>query len=113
MPQQFPRPEEVYDGSVCVATGNQDTPGFESRKELLVRDSGPYLACDQLSAEQQAELTSAVDSLNTNSKWTNGAQDKIRRYQQAASGGGDRRIEPTSDDSGDVSDDEPPIEPLN
>jgi membrane peptidoglycan carboxypeptidase len=113
LPQQFPRPDEVYDGSVCVATGNQDTAGFESRKELLVRDSGPYLPCDQLSAEQQAELNSAVNSLNTNQKWTNGAQDKIRRYQQAASGGGDKRIESNFDGGGDESDDEPPIEPIN
>jgi hypothetical protein len=96
-----------------VATGNQDTAGFESRKELLVRDSGPYLPCDQLSAEQQAELNSAVNSLNTNQKWTNGAQDKIRRYQQAASGGGDKRIESNFDGGGDESDDEPPIEPIN
>jgi membrane peptidoglycan carboxypeptidase len=115
MPRDFQRPSEVYDGAVCAATGNQETSGFERNTELLVRGGGPYLPCDQLSAEQQSELDSAVNSLNSNRKWTNGAQDKIRRYQQAATGGGDRRIEPTDDldDSGDSSDDEPPIEPIN
>ena len=61
----FPRPSEVYDGTVCASTGNQATPGFESKKELLVRGGGPYLACDQLSAEQSAELTAATDALRT------------------------------------------------
>ena len=116
MPENFPRPSEVYDGTVCASTGNQATPGFESKKELLVRGGGPYLACDQLSAEQSAELKAATDALRTGAKWTNGAQDKIRRYQSAVNGNGDSIT--SYDSSGNNSDnfnndDEQPIEPLN
>jgi membrane peptidoglycan carboxypeptidase len=116
MPEDFPRPSEVYDGTVCASTGNQATPGFESKKELLVRGGGPYLACDQLSAEQSAELTAATDALRTGAKWTNGAQDKIRRYQSAVSGNGDSvtAYDSNGDNSDNFnSDDEQPIEPLN
>lgn len=118
MPEDFPRPSEVYDGSVCVATGNQATPGYESRDELLVRGAGPYLPCDQLSAEQQSELNVALDDIRTNGRFTNGGIDKIRRYEQVASGDGDYRIDTSSDESDDYTDDdfsgdeEPPIEPL-
>ena len=116
MPESFPRPSEVYDGTVCASTGNQATPGFESKKELLVRGGGPYLACDQLSAEQSAELTAATDALRTGAKWTNGAQDKIRRYQSAVSGNGDSvtNYDSNGDNSDNLNnDDEQPIEPLN
>jgi membrane peptidoglycan carboxypeptidase len=118
MPENFPRPSDVYDGSVCASTGNQATPGYESKKEILVRGGGPYLACDQLSAEQDAELNAAADALRTGANWTNGAQDKIRRYQSAVDGGGDSITSYDSNDnsnSGDNfnNDEEPPIEPLN
>jgi membrane peptidoglycan carboxypeptidase len=115
MPRDFPRPAEVYEGSVCDATGNQATPGFQSHEELLVRGAGPSLPCDQLSAYQKRELEKALEDLPRNRKWTNGAQDKIRRYERAASGGGDMRIEEIdSGDEDDFSEDEePPIEPLN
>jgi membrane peptidoglycan carboxypeptidase len=121
MPEDFPRPDDVYEGSVCVATGNQATPGYESRDELLVEGAGPYLPCDQLSAEQQAELDVALDDIRTNSRFTNGGIDKIRRYEQAASGDGDyiSDYDSDSDDSDDYTeddfsgDDEPPIEPLD
>jgi hypothetical protein len=117
MPEDFPRPSEIYEGSVCVATGNQATSGYESRDELLVEGSGPYLPCDQLSAEQQAELNVALDDIRTNSRFTNGGIDKIRRYEQAASGGGDyvTKYDSDSDEYSDddfSDDEEPPIEPL-
>jgi membrane peptidoglycan carboxypeptidase len=118
MPEDFPRPSDVYEGSVCASTGNQATPGYESKQEILVRGGGPYLACDQLSAEQDAELNAAVDALRNGAKWTNGAQDKIRRYQSAVDGGGDSITSYDSNDSSDSGDnfnddEEPPIEPLN
>ena len=118
MPESFPRPSEVYEGSVCAATGNQASPGYESHEELLVKGAGPYLPCDQLSAEQQSELNVALDNIRTNGRFTNGGVDKIRRYDQAASGDGDYRIDSSSDDSDDYTEDdfngdeEPPIEPL-
>ena len=119
MPESFPRPSEVYDGQVCAATGNQATPGYESRREVLVKGAGPYLECDQLSAEQQAELNDALDDIRDNGRFTNGGVDKIRRYESAASGNGD--ISRTFDDASDnvdydeqdfVDDEEPIIEPL-
>ena len=116
MPRDFPRPSEVYDGEVCAATGNQATPGFEDRNEILVRGGGPYLPCDQLSAEQQAELDRAVNDIGSNGRFTNGGAEKIRRYQSAVTGGGDRIVEYDDDDdfSDDFSeDDESEIEPID
>ncbi len=115
---------EVYDGEVCAATGNQATSGFESNDEVLVRGNGPYLACDQLSVEQQQELDAAMKDVQTNGRFTNGGQDKIYRYESVVSGGGDYnpQIEPVDDGEifeGDVieddfqsDDEEPIIEPI-
>jgi membrane peptidoglycan carboxypeptidase len=124
--ENFPRPSEVYEGEVCAATGNQATDGFESKDEILVRGNGPYLACDQLSVEQQQELDAAMRDVQTNGRFTNGGQDKIYRYESVVSGGGDYspQIEPVDDDiyyedgGGIIEDDfisddeEPIIEPI-
>ncbi|HRA47382.1 MAG TPA: transglycosylase domain-containing protein, partial [Thermomicrobiales bacterium] len=113
----FPVPADIYMGDVCAATGNQAADGYESNEEPLIKGSGPYLACDQLSAYQQSELDTAMNSLNKG-PFTGGAVDSIYRYQSAADGNGDSvRIIESSDENGDFTtdfseDEEPPIEPI-
>jgi penicillin-binding protein 1C len=84
MPEEFPRPAGIYEGEVCVATGGKDTSGFESQRELLVRDAGPALACDQLSAYQAKELEFVMKNLNVKrDRYVGGAVSSINRYAEA------------------------------
>src|SRR5215204_2385874 len=84
IPEEFPRPAGIYEGEVCVATGGKDTSGFESQKELLVRDAGPALACDQLSAYQAKELEFVMKNLNVKrDRYVGGAVSSINRYAEA------------------------------
>jgi hypothetical protein len=118
MNDSFPRPADIYDGQVCTATGNQATSGYESHDELLIKGSGPYLPCDQLSVYQQSELTDAMGNINKG-PYSGGAIDTIYRYRSAAEGNGDSIQDyESSDSNGDINDnfnedEEPPIEPLN
>lgn len=90
--EQFPRPSDIYEGRVCEATGNQASDGFSSRPEVLVRNEGPALPCNQLSAYQDKELDAALADIRTNGgKYANGGAGKVQRYADAArsSGNGD------------------------
>ena len=89
IPEQFPRPADVYDGSICTATGNQATGNAQTRKELLVRNEGPALPCNQLSAYQAKELAYALNDIGRNGgRYTNGGAGLIQRYADAARGAG-------------------------
>jgi hypothetical protein len=84
MPKEFARPPGIYEGDVCVATGGKAASGFESHKELLVRDAGPALACDQLSAYQAKELEFVMKNLNVKrDRYVGGAVSSINRYAEA------------------------------
>ena len=116
--RNFPRPEGIYDGTICEATGHKATGGFSTRKEVLVRGEGPALACDQLSAWEAAELRDALADVRSNGRYAAGGADRIRRYSDAANGvrgGGSGSGSGSSsgfddDDSGGNS---PPIEPVD
>ena len=120
MAEAFSQPSDVYKGKVCAATGNRDTPGYTGRDELLVRDSGPALPCDQLSAYQQTQLDDAITDLNEHGdRYTGGAYDSIYRYRDAVQNGSDdgpsdsNSNSDSSSDNGDNQDDSggdsPPI----
>ena len=67
-----------------MATGGRDTGGFESQKELLVRDARPALACDQLSAYQAKELEFVMKNLDVKrDRYVGGAVSSINRYAEA------------------------------
>jgi membrane peptidoglycan carboxypeptidase len=99
MPESFKRPDGIYDGEICAATGHQATPGFESKKEVLVRNEGPFLPCNQLSAYEASELKAALDDIRQNGKYTNGGVGKIERYASVAQGGQDIRSNPSDNAS--------------
>jgi penicillin-binding protein 1C len=84
MQEDFPRPAGIYEGSVCVATGGKTANGFESRKDLLVRNEGPSLDCDQISAYQAKVLEDSLADLKVHGdKYVHGGADSIRRYADA------------------------------
>ena len=87
IPEDFPRPEGIYEGEVCTANGHQPVGGAPTRNDLLVRDEGPALRCDQLNAYERKSLDEALKDIQSNSgKYVSGAVDSIRRYDQATRG---------------------------
>ena len=87
--EQFRRPSDIYDGRVCAATGNQASDGFEGRQEVLVRNEGPALPCNQLSAYQDKELDAALEDIRRNGgRYTGGGVGSVQRYADAVRGTG-------------------------
>jgi len=110
VPDAFPRPSGIYEGSVCAATGNAAAGGFSNTRELLVRDEGPALPCDQLSAYQKTELEFALQDIQQNSgKYTGGAYDSIYRYRDVVMYGNDPGGSRSDDESDNEEGDSPPI----
>ncbi|HEV2108775.1 MAG TPA: transglycosylase domain-containing protein [Thermomicrobiales bacterium] len=87
LPKEFPRPEGIYEGQVCTANGHAPVNNAPTRTDLLVRDEGPALRCDQLSGYERKELDAALKDIQSNSgKYASGAIDSIRKYDQATRG---------------------------
>jgi membrane peptidoglycan carboxypeptidase len=118
--KNFPVPADIYQGQVCVATGNRAEGAYENRTEVLVRNEGPALPCDQISAYQQQELEDALKTLDEKGDLYYGsAFDTIYRFRDVAlygedPGGSDDSGSDSSDDSGSSDDnsgegDSPPI----
>ncbi len=96
MPKNFPRPEGIYDGQVCAATGGKPLQGGQARPEVLARGEGPVLRCDQLNDYDRRQLDDALDYLrDRGGKFVPGAVDSIRRYEQAVSGSRSGAVQPT------------------
>lgn len=122
-PREFPTPSDIYRGQICAATGNRAEGGFENKTEYLVRNEGPALPCDQLSAYQLEELNDALQTLDEKGdRYVGSAYDTIYRFRDVARYGDDPggpdesstssdSSDDSSSDSGDGSDggDSPPI----
>lgn len=84
MPEEFPRPDGIYEGPVCAATGHKPTQNSGNRSELLARGEGPTLRCDQLSAWERAELAVALQDVRVNAgKYASGGVSSVQRYADA------------------------------
>jgi membrane peptidoglycan carboxypeptidase len=107
----FEQPPGIYEGAVCAATGNAATSGFSNAREYLVRDEGPALSCNQLSAYQATELEFALKDVSENGgKYTGSAYDSIYRYRDVVLYGNDPGGSSSSAPSGESEDTEsPPI----
>ncbi len=87
IPEDFARPDGIYEGQVCTANGHQPVGGSPTRTDLLVQNEGPALRCDQLNAYERKSLDEALKDIQSNgSKYVSGAVDSIRRYDQATRG---------------------------
>jgi len=82
--EDFPRPDGIYRGEICSATGHRATGGGSTRTELLVRGEGPALRCDQLSEYERKELEEANQKLRSGQgRFTGDASNSINRYAEA------------------------------
>ncbi|MDP9359015.1 MAG: PBP1A family penicillin-binding protein [Chloroflexota bacterium] len=103
LPETFARPQGIYEGQLCAATGQRPVGREQTRTDLLVRGEGPALRCDQINAWQREDLELALEDVNRNGgKYVGDAVGMIRRYADAAQyrSGGTRFSEPRLPDSG-------------
>lgn len=86
MSQEFPVPDDVYEGEVCAVTGNAPTSGRE-RTDWLVRGQEPQNPCGELTEYQQEQLDNAKEQMREGDvRWMSGAQSSIREYEAMATG---------------------------
>jgi membrane peptidoglycan carboxypeptidase len=84
IPNDWTVPAGLVQAEVCIATGHQASNGEDSTTELLIKDGGPSLPCDRLSAYEMAELTHAMEDLQQNGgKYADGGESRILRYASA------------------------------
>jgi membrane peptidoglycan carboxypeptidase len=127
LPEEFPVPEEAFQGEICTATGLAPTSG-DTTEEWLVRDQGPDRDCDDLSEWERSELDKAIAATRSgNTRWSGDAVSSISRYASAVGvrgpsipdddedeGGSSSYIEPVNNDPVNNEPDDPadvPVEP--
>ena len=84
--ESFPRPDGIYEGQVCSATGGKPVAGFDTTEEVLVRGEGPSLRCDQLSAYTAEELDDALQDIREGANYTGSGIDRVQTYADAVRG---------------------------
>ncbi len=86
--QDFAKPDGVYQGEVCAATGNQPGRGL-STKEVLVRGEGPTRACGEISDWERQELEKArAAARGGRVRWASNAISNINTYANAVGSSG-------------------------
>jgi membrane peptidoglycan carboxypeptidase len=86
VPEDFPVPDDVYEGEVCAVTGNKATSG-ETNTDWIVRGEEPQNACGDLTEYQQKQLDDAKEQINKGDvRWTKGALSSVREYEAMATG---------------------------
>lgn len=88
MPEEFPVPDDTYEGEICAVTGQQPGTG-QTSEEWLVRGQGPDRACTDLGERERSELDKAVAATQSgNTRWSGNAVERIARYASAVGVGG-------------------------
>jgi penicillin-binding protein 1C len=85
MPETFPRPSGVYEGSLCANTGHLPSSGQPTRTDLMSAGNAPILRCGQLSAWEQRDLAEAMSKLG-DPRLVAGAAQSVRNYAAEAAG---------------------------
>jgi penicillin-binding protein 1C len=81
LPDEFPVPASLERRQICSATGHLDSGGGSTRTEWLVRNGGPALVCNQMSAYERREIEAALDDIQRNGRrYTGNAASTIYRY---------------------------------
>lgn len=82
--EKFPVPDDLYEGELCEATGNQPTRG-ETTTDWLVRGEEPETRCGELTDYQDEQLDEALEAVRKgNVNWADGAISSINDYAAAA-----------------------------
>jgi membrane peptidoglycan carboxypeptidase len=109
LPEEFPVPEEAFEGEICTATGLAPTSG-DTTEEWLVHGQGPDRDCDELSEWERSELDKAIAATRSgNTRWSGDAVSTISRYASAVGVRGPSVPDDDDDDEGSSSF----IEPVN
>ncbi len=110
-PDDFARPQGIYEGPVCAGTSHSPGNGDATRTELLATGNEPILLCDQMSAWEQRDLDEALDVLGDR-RLVGGASDSVRQYANELTGGrvsgGNSTIRPTGSNQPDTQTSDPP-----
>jgi penicillin-binding protein 1C len=84
-PDNFARPDGIYEGPVCANTSHNPGNGDATRTELLARGNEPVLLCDQMTAWEQRDLDEALGTLN-DPRLVGGAANSVRAYAAEITG---------------------------
>ena len=79
-------PAGLEQREICTATGHQASGNGsgDTRTEWLLKDGGPSLPCDRLSAYEYQQLTDAMKDLQQNGgKYAQGGESRVLRYASA------------------------------
>ncbi len=64
VPEEFPVPEDAYEGEICAVTGHKPGTG-ETSEEWLVRGQGPDQACGDVTDWERKQLEEAIAATRT------------------------------------------------
>ncbi len=79
-------PAGLEQRDICTATGHQASGGNsgDTRKEWLLKDGGPSLPCDRVSAYEYQQLTDAMKDIRQNGgNYASGGEGRVLRYAAA------------------------------
>ncbi|MEZ4529410.1 MAG: transglycosylase domain-containing protein [Thermomicrobiales bacterium] len=100
-------PPGLVQTQICSPTGHQASGSEDSTTEWLIKDAGPSLPCDRLSAYEMAELEHAMEDLQKNGgKYADGGESRILRYASTV-GVYDGYVDFDEDDGSDYEDYDP------
>jgi membrane peptidoglycan carboxypeptidase len=102
-------PSGLEQREVCTATGHQASgnDSGDTHEEWLVKDGGPSLPCDRVSAYELAQLTDAMKDIQQNGgQYAEGGESRILRFASAVGvyDGDDPDFDNDSDDGSDNGD---------
>jgi penicillin-binding protein 1C len=79
--EDFPIPPNLEKRDVCGITGHQPSNDTSAREDWLVKDEGPALACNQVSAYELKEAQLALKDVQENGgKYSGDAINSVYRY---------------------------------
>jgi len=97
LPEQFPVPDDAFEGEVCATTGHKAGKG-ETSEEWLVRGQEPDRDCGDLDEREREELDKAIAATReSNVRWADNAVSSIARYASMAGVSGVRDPEDEED----------------
>jgi len=122
LPEEFPVPDDAFEGEICAVTGHQPGQGVTT-EEWLVRDQEPDQDCGELSDWEREQLDEAIAATREGGvRWAGDAINTIARYASAAGVSGMRvQQDDRQDSNSDANDDsdsgssggDVPIEPID
>ncbi len=80
VPQEFPKPSGIIEGPICTATGKLPIPGAATKTEVLVKDEGPKLKCNQVTDDEKKDLQAALSDAAHNSHFTKQGIESLKAY---------------------------------